>query len=155
MAALAITSSAFWEGRPLPAKYACRKHGGEDVNPPLRIRDVPAGTASLALIFDDPDAPAGTWTHWVFWDLDPGTVEIPEKTTAEHVGATPGANSWGRADYGGPCPPSGTHRYVFHLYALDRHLGLPAGSSVDELRDAMRGHLTGQAALLGTFSAPS
>src|SRR5690606_18771768 len=103
-----LTSPAFEHGEPIPAKYTC---DGEDVSPPLKIHDLPEGAASLALVMDDPDAPMGTWDHWVAYNV-PLTESIAEG--AAEVG-TAGRNSWGRQGWGGPCPPGGTHRYFFRI----------------------------------------
>jgi hypothetical protein len=141
-----ITSPAFDHEDMIPTKYGCR---GDDVSPPLRFEDVPSGARSLALVMDDPDAPVGTWDHWLWWDLDPSTTTIGEDRTAETLGAVPGKNSWGRNDYGGPCPPSGTHRYLFKLYALDAKVGLRAGADKAALERAMAGHIVAEAVLVG------
>ncbi len=154
---LKITSSAFLEGGAIPAKYAAPPDG-DDVSPPLSIGSVPTGTKSLALICDDPDAPGGTWVHWVIWNISPENASIPENipttNTVESLGgAKQGANSWGNIGYGGPSPPSGTHRYYFRVYALDTMLELSAGSSRAQLDAAMQGHILAQGALMGKYSA--
>ncbi len=120
-----------------------------DVNPELVIEDIPEGTKSLALIMDDPDAPMGTWVHWVVWNIPPDVSTIPEDWNA--AGCMVGLNSWRKNEYGGPCPPSGTHRYYFKLYALDTMLELPDKSGKEELIQAMRGHILEEAILMGTF----
>lgn len=152
MATLQLTSSAFSDGAPIPVKYACRAQGGDDVSPPLRVRGVPDGAASLALLYDDPDAGKTPWVHWLWWDLPADTVEVAEGTTAERLGAVPGQNSWGRADHGGPCPPRGTHTYGFRMFALDAPLGLAAGSDVTTFRQALRQHVLAEGVLTGTFT---
>ncbi len=146
-----LKSSAFAHGEPIPTRYTCQ---GQDVSPPLSWEGAPASTQSFALIMDDPDAPAQTWVHWVLYNLPADVRALPEGVTAE--GALPaqaaqGRNSWGREGYGGPCPPSGTHRYFFKLYALDSFLELPHGASKAELLRAMEGHILAQAQLMGTY----
>ncbi len=131
-------------GGTIPRRHTC---DGENVSPPLAIEDVPPGAKSLALIVDDPDAPAKVWVHWVMFDI-PVQAGIAE-------GARPGRqgiNDFGKKGYGGPCPPSGTHRYFFKLYALDRNLGLPEGSTKQQVEKAMAGHILGQAELMGRYS---
>lgn len=139
-----LTSTAFEDGGPIPQQYTC---DGRDVSPPLSLADVPAGARSLALVMDDPDAPRGTWDHWVAFDL-PVVDDIAED--AGPLG-TDGENSWGRLGYGGPCPPGGTHRYFFTVYALDTELGLAAGATKTELLDAMEGHVLAAATLMGRY----
>ncbi len=137
-----LTSTAFQDGKPIPAAFTC---DGADQIPPLQIADVPANARSLALVMDDPDAPMGTWDHWVVWNIQPATTIIDAQL------GVAGKNSWGRTDYGGPCPPSGTHRYYFKLYALDALLDLPAGSNKASLLQAMHGHVIAEATLRGTY----
>ena len=148
-----ITSSAFSEGGPIPKKYTC---DAEDASPPLAWSGVPAGAKSLALIADDPDAPMGTWVHWVIFNLPPTLTGLSEGITkASQVGggAIQGNNDFRRIGYGGPCPPRGKqHRYFFKLYALDTSLALKAGSSKADLEKAMRGHVLAQGQLMGTYS---
>lgn len=152
---LTVSSSAFRDGAPIPVRHACRRYGGEDVSPPLRIRDVPEGATSLALLFDDPDSPGDEpWVHWLLWDLPPDTVEIASGVTAERLGATPGLNSWGRADHGGPCPQQGTHRYRYTVYALAARVGLPAGATRAQFERAITNQVVAQGTLTGTFGAP-
>jgi Raf kinase inhibitor-like YbhB/YbcL family protein len=143
-----ISSPAFAQGETIPVKYTC---DGADVSPPLRWDEPPAGTGSLALIADDPDAPVGTWVHWVVFNLPADARELPEQATLPG-GSQDGTNSWGRTGYGGPCPPSGTHRYFFKLYALDTTLDLAVGASKEELLQAMEGHILAQTELMGTYS---
>jgi len=151
--AIQITSSAFNEGNPIPKKYTC---DGEDISPPLAWSGVPAGAKSLALIVDDPDAPVGTWVHWVIFGLPPtlnGLNEGIAKTPQVEGGAIQGNNDFRRPGYGGPCPPRGKqHRYFLKLYALDTSLTLKAGSSKADLEKAMRGHVLAQGQLMGTYS---
>ena len=141
-----IESAAFKNGREIPSKYTC---DGEAINPPLSIKDVPRGAKSLALIVDDPDAPAGTWDHWVLWNIPPEVKEIAEGSTP--MGAVVGKNSWPANAYGAPCPPSGSHRYYFRLYALNSLLDLPPDSNSKDLRNAMEGHVLAEAELIGTY----
>lgn len=140
-----ISSSSFAPGEAIPARHTC---DGQDLSPPLVIEDVPPGTAVLALIMDDPDAPVGTWDHWVAYDI-PAAGTVPEGVRSL---GTPGRNSWRRTGYGGPCPPSGTHRYYFRAYALDRPLGLRAGAGKQQVLEAMKGHVLAEATLMGRYS---
>ncbi|HJV66270.1 MAG TPA: YbhB/YbcL family Raf kinase inhibitor-like protein [Geomonas sp.] len=142
-----LTSPDFQNGKPIPVKFSCK---GDDVNPPLVIEGVPAEAKSLALIMDDPDAPAGTWVHWVMWNVDPATSQIARASVP--AGAQQGTNSWKRNNYGGPCPPSGTHRYFFKLYALKERLNLPHSTTSKELEHAMQGKVLASCELMGTFS---
>jgi Raf kinase inhibitor-like YbhB/YbcL family protein len=135
-------TSVFSNGGNIQAEYTC---DGQDKIPPLQISDVPAGAKSLALIVDDPDAPMGTWDHWILWNIPPSTKVIDKQMG---VG---GNNSWERIEYGGPCPPSGVHRYYFKLYALNIMLDLPEGSNKTELEKTMKGHILAQAALMGKY----
>ena len=146
MEALKLSSPAFKHNQQIPQKYTC---DGADVNPPLLIGNVPPGTKSLALIVDDPDAPAGTWVHWVLWDIDPKTAEIREDSVPTR--AASGVNDFSRLEYGGPCPPSGTHRYFFKLYALDTTLDPGKGATRAALEHAMKGHVIAQAELIGLY----
>ncbi len=146
MKELTITSSAFVEGNAIPSRYTCE---GRDINPPLAFGDVPAGTRSLALIVDDPDAPVGTWVHWVMWDIPADVREIAEGSLP--AGAKQGVNDFRRNSYGGPCPPSGTHRYYFRLYALDTTLDLGPSTDRVALEKAMRGHVLAKGLLMGTY----
>lgn len=143
-----ITSPAFQEGASIPPKYTC---DGDDAIPPLKFDRVPEGAASLALVMDDPDAPRGTWDHWVVWNIPPEISEIREGNPPK---GTFGRNGWGRNDWGGPCPPDREHRYYFRLYALDRMLDLAPGSTKEDLEKAMQGHLVAQAQLMGRYDRP-
>jgi len=149
---LRIVSAAFTEGAPIPAQHTC---DGRDVSPPLMWSGAPGGVRSFALIADDPDAPAGTWVHWVLYDLPASTTELPEGVPpAETVagGGRQGRNDFGRLGYGGPCPPRGRpHRYFFKLYALDTELDLPARATKQEVERAMRGHILADGQLMGTY----
>ncbi|MBI5530951.1 MAG: YbhB/YbcL family Raf kinase inhibitor-like protein [Candidatus Doudnabacteria bacterium] len=141
-----ITSPAFENSKSIPAKYTC---DGDGVNPPLTFRDLPEGVKTLALIMDDPDAPAGTWTHWLVWNISPESRELAENSVP--FGAIVGQGSNGQTVYGGPCPPSGMHRYFFKLYALDTKLSIPTYSLQADLEKAMSGHILGQAELVGVY----
>lgn len=148
-AALQVHSAAFREGELIPARHSC---AGGDVSPPLEWSAGPPGTVAYALLCEDPDAPAGLWVHWVAWNL-PAT-RLPEGVPATPEGpggAVQGRNSWGRPGYGGPCPPAGTHRYFFRVYALDRWLDLPPGAGRGELLDAMEGHVLASGSLMGRY----
>jgi len=150
---LSITSDAFANGGSIPAKYACT---GINISPALAWGEPPAGTQSFALIMDDPDSP-GSWVHWVLYNIAPETRSLAENlpVTGKNVESNSifiGKNSWGDIGYGGPCPPSGTHRYFFKLYALDEMVGLLPGADKGELLKAMEGHTLAQGELMGTFS---
>ena len=147
-----LTSTAFEHENAIPVTHTC---DGEDISPPLTWSDPPAGTTAFALIMDDPDAPGGTWVHWVLYNLPAEARSLPPgvPTDAERSdGSRHGRNSWRRLGYGGPCPPGGTHRYYFKLYALDTLLDLPTGATKDELLQAMEGHILAQAILMGTYT---
>ncbi len=146
-----ITSSAFEDGGLIPAKYTC---DGADVSPPLQWDAVPEGTKSIALICDDPDAPMGTWVHWVLFNLPSNAKELVENIPAEETlpnGAKQGVSDFGRIGYGGPCPPGGTHRYFFKIYALDTEVGLQAGADKRRLLKTMEGHILEQGQLIGKY----
>ncbi len=148
----ALTSPKFSYGRPIPKEYTC---DSKDISPPLVWKDPPVGTRSFALIMDDPDAPIGTWVHWVLYDIPADVRSLEEAVPGESTlpdGSRNGKNSWRRLGYGGPCPPRGTHRYFFRLYALDATLGLPSGAGKKEVIRAMKGHILGTAELMGTYS---
>lgn len=144
--AMTISSPAFQGGQSIPTAYTC---DGKDVNPPLSFGDVPTSTKGLALIMHDPDAPSGDWLHWTLWNIAPETQGIAEGDIPP--GAVQGMTDSGTAGYGGPCPPSGAHRYVFELYVLDATLDLPSGASRHDLEDAMQGHVLDRAELVGTY----
>ncbi|MDE3168535.1 MAG: YbhB/YbcL family Raf kinase inhibitor-like protein [Acidobacteriota bacterium] len=150
--ALQLSSRAFRDGQPIPKKYTC---DGQDVSPDLAWSGAPEETKSLALIVDDPDAPAGVWVHWVLYDLPAETRELPEGTPKDRElrnGARQGKNDFGKIGYNGPCPPSGpAHRYFFKLYALREKTGLGGGASKADLERAMKGKIAGQATLTGKF----
>ena len=154
--ALALTSTAFEPGGAIPAAYTCQ---GRDISVPLTWSGLPAGTRSLALIVDDPDAPdpaapAMTWVHWVLYNIPPSAAGLPEavKPQALPAGTLEGRNDWGRAGYGGPCPPVGRHRYFFKLYALDVLLPDLGQPDKRRLERAMQGHVLAQQELIGTYA---
>ncbi len=142
-----ISTRAFSERRPIPERFTA---DGENINPPLNISGVPSKAQSLALIVDDPDTAMGTWTHWLVWNIKPGTSIVPEDTTPP--GAIVGRNDARVPKYVGPSPPRGTHRYYFRLYALDQKLDLPPGANRNALEDAMQNHIIAQAELLGRYA---
>jgi hypothetical protein len=147
-----LTSPAFEAGGTIPVKFSC---DGEDISPPLSWQQVPEAVKGFALVMDDPDAPAGTWDHWLLYNIPASVRSLPEAVPATpklEDGSSHGSNSWGRLDYGGPCPPSGTHRYQFRLYALDAELNLESGLSKSALESAIAGHILDQVELLGKYS---
>jgi Raf kinase inhibitor-like YbhB/YbcL family protein len=150
--AFAISSPSFQAGGEIPKKFTCE---GADVSPELHWTAPPAGTLSFALIADDPDAPVGTWTHWVFFDIPPSATGLPEgvsKVDEVPSGGRQGRNDFRRIGYAGPCPPPGKpHRYFFKLYALDKMLNLKPGVSKQEVEQAMQGHILETAELMGTY----
>src|SRR5512137_2082609 len=139
-----LSSPAFGPGEPIPSRFTC---DGAGASPALEIADLPEGAACLCLIVDDPDAPVGTWDHWVAYDI-PVAAAVPEGVKAL---GTPGHNSWRRPGYGGPCPPFGEHRYFFNVYALSQPLGLPAGASKNQVQEAMKGRVLAEATLMGRY----
>lgn len=141
-----ISSSAFMNNQTIPVKYTC---DGADVNPPLSFGGLPQDTKSLVLIVDDPDAPMGTWVHWVVFNIPADISEVEENSVPKD--AVLGINDFGDTAYGGPCPPSGTHRYYFKLYALDSMLDLPEGTGKEELLDEMEDNVLGFAELIGLY----
>lgn len=142
-----LTSPAFSENASIPVQYTC---DGANNSPPLVWKNAPPQTQSFVLIVDDPDAPAGTWAHWLLYNI-PSTVSHLAEAAPLPQGARYGMNSWGNEKYQGPCPPSGTHRYFFKLYALDAMLLPPANANAEVMMDALRGHLVGQAQLIGQY----
>jgi Raf kinase inhibitor-like YbhB/YbcL family protein len=144
---ISVSSSAFGSGGDIPQQFTCK---GTNVNPPLEFHGIPAGAKSLALVVDDPDAPSGLFTHWLVWNIAPTTAQIAEKTAP--AGAVQGTNDFGRPGYGGPCPPSGTHRYFFRVVALDRMLDLKRGAKRAEFDKAIEGHVLARGELMGRFS---
>jgi Raf kinase inhibitor-like YbhB/YbcL family protein len=152
---ISLSSPAFGPNQNIPSRYTCE---GDDVSPPLSWSGVPAGTKSLALIVDDPDAPDPkapkmTWVHWVLYDLPPSATGLPEgvQTKGLPPGTREGVNDWKRTGYGGPCPPIGRHRYFFKLYALDQVLPDLRNPTKSQLENAMKGHILGQGKLVGTY----
>ena len=143
MKELTVSSPEFENKKLIPSKYTC---DGDDVNPPLTIESVPKETKSLVLIVDDPDAPMGTWDHWIVWNIPP-TNTIEENT----VPGTEGINGFRKHSYGGPCPPGGTHRYFFKIYALDTKLDLNSNSRKKDVEKAMQGHILAKGELVGLY----
>jgi Raf kinase inhibitor-like YbhB/YbcL family protein len=143
-----ISSPDFRQGMPIPIKYGFHQ---QNISPELHVANVPANAKSLVLIVDDPDSPSGLWTHWLVWNLPANTTDIPEGKLPPE--ARQGKNSFGNFRYDGPAPPFGTHRYFFHLYALDTTLSLPAGSDRAALEQAMNGHVVGEGETYGVYSA--
>jgi Raf kinase inhibitor-like YbhB/YbcL family protein len=146
-----IKSRSFLEGGMIPARYTC---DGENVSPPLEWSGAPAEVKSFALVSDDPDAPAGTWVHWVVYNMPADAAKLDEdiKPSSEfQSGMRQGSNDFQRIGYGGPCPPSGTHRYFFKLYAVDRMLDLKPGATKNQVLQAMQGHILAQAQLVGKY----
>ena len=149
--AITFTSTAFTEGSMIPTDYTC---DGKDVSPPMAWAGVPEGTKSLAIICDDPDAPVGTWVHWVLFDIPATVNELPQGMPSDKLlenGAKSGINDFRKFGYGGPCPPGGTHRYYFKLYALDIELTQRPGLTKAELLEAMKGHILAQGELMGRY----
>jgi Raf kinase inhibitor-like YbhB/YbcL family protein len=145
-ARMKITSSAFQEGGNIPSKFTC---DGSDTSPPLQITGIPSEAKSLALITDDPDAPSGLFTHWLVWNIPPQTNSIAEGSAPKGVHGT---NDFGKSGYRGPCPPPGTHRYSFKIFALDRELDLRSGAKRSQVDAAMKGHVIAQGELVGRYA---
>lgn len=141
-----LQSPVFQNQASIPALYTC---DDQDINPPLQISGVPSDAKSLALVVDDPDAPIGDWVHWLLWNMDPATTEILENSVPS--GAVQGLTDFGNNEWGGPCPPSGTHRYFFKLYALDIALELPSSTKKADLEAALQGHVLAQTELIGLY----
>ena len=149
---LTIRSEAFENEGPIPRRFSC---DGENVSPPLSWEGAPDGTRSFVLVADDPDAPGRTFVHWVYYDLPSAVNSLPAGVAPDanpRPGGTQGENGFGEIGYGGPCPPGGTHRYFFHVYALDRELGLEPGASKQEVLERARNHVLAQGILMGTFA---
>ncbi|MDH4201922.1 MAG: YbhB/YbcL family Raf kinase inhibitor-like protein [Phycisphaerae bacterium] len=149
---LTVTSTAFEDGQMIPSKYTA---DGQDISPPLAWQGAPDGTKSIALINDDPDAPMGTWVHWLVWNIPPDATGLDEDTPPDAEladGSRQGTADFGRTGYGGPAPPSGVHRYFFKVYALDTMLDLPAGATKPQLEKAMAGHILAQGQLMGRYT---
>jgi Raf kinase inhibitor-like YbhB/YbcL family protein len=146
-ARITVSSSAFTDGGTVPGRYTC---AGEDVSPPLAFSGVPTRTAGLALLVEDPDAPQGTFTHWLVWDMDPHTTRLSAGATPP--GAVQGRNSFSKTGYSGPCPPPGKpHHYVFTVYAADRRLGLGPGATTADVKRALTGHTLASGTLTGRY----
>lgn len=146
-----LTSSAFDDGAMIPEKYTC---DDMDISPPLKWSNVPAGTKTFAIICDDPDAPMGTWVHWVIFNIPVSISELSEGVPTSAIlpnGARHGRNDFGKTGYGGPCPPGGTHRYYFKIYALGEELNVKAGISKSELLKAMEGNVLSEGQLMGRY----
>jgi Raf kinase inhibitor-like YbhB/YbcL family protein len=146
-----VSSSTFQEGGMIPSKYTC---DDKDISPDLTWSDVPESAKSIAIICDDPDAPVGTWVHWVVFNIPVASKGLPENVTGQRglpQGAKQGMNDFRKLDYGGPCPPGGVHRYYFKVYALDSALPLKAGATKAELLKAMEGKIVAQGQLMGTY----
>ncbi len=147
-----ITSPTFNEGEHIPIRFSCND---VNVSPPLDFEDIPETTVSIALILEDPDAPGGLFTHWIIFNLPADTKNLPEHIMGRELmddGSKHGLNSFGLVGYGGPCPPKGTHRYFFKIYALDEKLDLPPLIRRDEILDAMEGHILDKGELMGVFT---
>lgn len=144
---LNLSSLAFENNQIIPEKYSCN---GENINPALSIENTPAGTKSLVLVVDDPDAISGDFVHWILWNISPDTTDIEEDSIPD--GSVLGLNSYKNNKYDGPCPPVGTHRYLFKLYALDTVLNLDKNSGKVDLENAMKNHIIGQTSLTGLYS---
>ena len=142
-----ITSPAFAHNGKIPMKYTC---DGQGISPPLTFTEIPPEAASLVLICDDPDAPGKIFVHWTAWNVDPKTTQIDEGQKFE--GVVEGQTSFGKSGYGSPCPPSGTHRYFFKLYALDKSLDLSPQGTKMQLEQAMENHILDQSELIGLYS---
>ncbi len=140
-----IKSSVFDNNQRIPEKHTC---DGQDINPPLYILDIPKNAVSLVLIMDDPDAPVGTWDHWIVFNIPPGTEDIAEN---EEPPGVHGKGTSNNLEYHGPCPPDREHRYFFKLYALDTELNLPEGSTKQEVEKAMQGHIIESSELIGLY----
>ncbi|HYX28011.1 MAG TPA: YbhB/YbcL family Raf kinase inhibitor-like protein [Pyrinomonadaceae bacterium] len=150
-ASIKLSSSAFKDSGPIPKQYTC---DGVNISPPLEWTGIPKTGKTIAIIADDPDAPAGTWVHWIVYNLPAESIGLIENTPATDEikgGGFQGRNDFKDIGYGGPCPPSGTHRYFFKIYALDSELPLKAGATKAEVENAMAGHIVGQGQLIGTY----
>lgn len=150
--AITLSSTAFAHGQPIPDEYTCE---GADISPPLKWLGVPAEAKSLAIVCDDPDAPSGTWTHWILYGLPADVKSLPagvRPVAKPPTGGRQAKNSFGRIGYGGPCPPAGrAHRYFFRIYALDGNISVPATVSLQELDRAMQGHILASGKLMGIY----
>ncbi len=147
--ALTLKSSAFYDAQPIPTQYTC---DGTELSPPLEWDDVPHGTESFVLTMDDPDTGHGTWDHWVLYNIPSATRSLAENEQSLPAGTQIGSNSWKRAQYNGPCPPTHEHRYFFKLFALSTTLNLADGATKNQVEAAMRGHILGHAQLMGKYN---
>ena len=145
MRLLKVSSSAFKDGGEIPSEFTC---DGLDLSPPLSITDVPKETTTLSIIMDDPDAPMGTFTHWLVWNISPNKTQF---TKGEEFSSVQGRTSFGATGYGGPCPPSGTHRYFFKVYALDTKLNLNTNSRKENVERTMEGHILAKGEIVGLY----
>jgi Raf kinase inhibitor-like YbhB/YbcL family protein len=148
-----LSSPNLRDGASIPERFTC---DGDDVSPPLVIEDIPDNARSLAIVVDDPDAPSGTFVHWLLWNLPADKREVPEgiprdREVRQLANARQGTNDFRKIGYGGPCPPRGEHHYRFHLYAVDDELDLNAGANRKELEQALEGHVVAEAELVGTY----
>lgn len=146
-----LKSSAFKDGGMIPSQFTC---DGDDISPRLSWDRIPDRAQSIALIMDDPDAPRGTWVHWVIYNIPPDSLSLHEDIPADEElsgGAFHGINSWGNTGYGGPCPPNGIHRYFFKIYALDEKVLTSPGATKQQLEDAMKGHILDEGQLMGMY----
>jgi len=148
--AMKLTSAAFTDKSELPSKYTC---DGGSISPPIQWEEVPSGTKSFVLIYDDPDTVSGTWDHWILYNIPATTTSISEAAKALPEGTQVGLNSWPKEGYGAPCPPhgTGTHRYIFHLYALNSSLNLPDKANRKQVSDAMKNNIIDKATLVGLY----
>jgi Raf kinase inhibitor-like YbhB/YbcL family protein len=152
VAELFLMSEVFSDGDPIPKEFTC---DGEDISPPLKWEGAPLSTASYVLVMDDPDAPGGTWIHWILVNIPAEVNELPPAIPPLvdlADGSSHGQNSWGRSDYGGPCPPSGTHRYFFKLFALDQLMDFAPGITVDQVLQGIQDHIVAETTLMGTYT---
>ncbi len=148
---ISLKSPSFKEGEMIPQRFTC---DGEDISPELMWESIPEGYQTLAIVCDDPDAPMGTWVHWIIYNIPPGLTGLKEGIPPDESlpdGTKQGKNSWRRIGYGGPCPPGGTHRYFFKIYSLDTRLDLDPGVSKSQLIRAMEGHTLAQGQLMGRY----
>ena len=146
---LHVSSSAYRDGDPVPREFTC---DGFDRSPPLVVSGFPAGARYWALVFDDPDAARGTWTHWTFWDVPTSVASLPAGANIGSLGGVEGTTSAKTVGYHGPCPPSGAHRYIMHAYATEEKLGIPPGSSVEQVHQALRSKAVAQGVLNATYA---
>jgi Raf kinase inhibitor-like YbhB/YbcL family protein len=149
---ISLTSSVFKDGASIPKQYTCE---GNDQLPPLHWDSVPEDTKSIAIICDDPDAQPGTWVHWVVFNILPDTPSLESDMDVEAAGGVVATNSWGKQSWGGPCPPSGEHRYFFKIYALNKILSLDASADKEKLEEAMQGNIIAEGRLMGRYAKGS